>query len=144
VHGPLTPSFLLRLARIVTGCFLGEHREHAGIPRPQTNTIAALYFVTDIETMTGGAQIGAGAASQTFTVNRIPKRIIKILVQNWFDFMRRNFRCNCCFGFGRNVIFLGLGGSICFCITKILGQFFSLGGNKLGKIVRANICQENI
>ena len=94
--------------------------------------------------MTGGAQIGAGTASQTFTVDRRPEGIIKILIQNRFYFMRRYFRCNCYFGFGRNVIFLGLGGSIYFCITKILDQFFSLGSYKFYKVVRTNICQKNI
>jgi len=75
----------------VTGCFSGKHREHAGIPRPDTDTVTAFHLVADIEAMTGGAQIGAGAASQAFAINCVPEGIVEILIQNRFDFMCGNF-----------------------------------------------------
>ena len=94
--------------------------------------------------MTGGAQIGAGAAGQTFAVNRVPERIVEILIQNRFDFMSGNLGFNRLFGFGRDFIFLGFSGGIGFGVPKILGQFFSLGSDKFYQIVAADIRQQNI
>lgn len=73
MHGALTPSFLLRWARIVSGCFLREERKHAGIPEPQTASPVMIRLVLNIEAPAGGTEEGARSAIDTGELNLIPE-----------------------------------------------------------------------
>src|SRR3989338_5799250 len=108
------------LARIMTGRVHGEIRELAVVPGAHPLTLEwrlVLNFVVDVKTMTGRAQEGADAATDTGPRHFFPQRRIEARLQ----FGRRPVR----------IIDLAL--RISHCVCMYLLQLLLVGSGRLGK-----------
>ena len=65
----------------------GNSPESAGIPAFAAFTGFLGPLVNDVETVAGGADKSAGAATDTAYGNAIPERIFKVTVQPTFDLL---------------------------------------------------------
>ena len=80
MHKSLTESLHLGRSRI-RSCHLCEIGIHAGIPTAETQNVPVCFKVADIETLTGRADEGAGAAPETGFRKIVPCRIGKEFIQ---------------------------------------------------------------
>ncbi len=81
VVNPLPLALGLLAARIVPRGVQREQAELAGVPVPRPHALAPGAFVDDIETMAGGAGVGAGPAAETSPGQVRPPRVLEAALQ---------------------------------------------------------------